>query len=121
MKRDMELVRHLLQATEQADDVPFDAGSLASDEFDEAAIVYHVELLQQAGLLSASVSRYISGGGSAIIQRLTWQGHDYLDAVRDDTVWNRTKARIGETVGTASLEVIKAVAISVTKEMMGLQ
>jgi len=50
---------------------------------------------------------------AARADRLTWQGYDFLDAVRSDAVWSKTKSTIAATVGSASLEVVKAVAVSI--------
>ena len=51
---------------------------------------------------------------------MTWSGHDMLDAFGNDTVWAKTKTKVSSTVGTASLEIVKAVAEGVTKSMLGI-
>ena len=55
-----------------------------------------------------------------MIRRLMNPGHDMLAAIRDDTVWNRTKTKVNSTVGSASLEIMKGVAEGITKGLLGL-
>ena len=45
-----------------------------------------------------------------IIKRMTSYGHDYLDNVRDDTIWNETKQKINGVASSVSLEIVKSVA-----------
>lgn len=114
MKRDMDLVRQLLIATENAAG-PFDAASLAlgPDAPSAEEIVYHVRLLEAHGLVDAAVRRDITGGYSCTVHGLTWDGCDYLDAVRDGRVWERTKRVVSETVGSTTMDVIKEAAKAV--------
>ena len=57
---------------------------------------------------------------SCFIKSLTWEGNDFLDSVESDTVWSKVKARLAENVGSASFDVIKAVAKSVLLTQLGL-
>jgi len=111
MKRDMDLVRAILLATEEA---PPGRPVTGIDGYDELDYAYNAGLMEQAGLVEAAVVR-ASGAGpvAARINSLTWGGHDFLDAVRSDSIWAKTKTRVAETVGTASFEVVKAIAVSI--------
>lgn len=50
-----------------------------------------------------------------MIQNLTWQGHDFIEDAKNETVWIKTKEFIKEKGGSASLsgmtEVIKIICI----------
>ena len=48
----------------------------------------------------------------AVASRLTWEGNDFLDAVRDESIWKRVRSTIGKITGGASFEVFKTVASS---------
>ena len=120
MKRDMDLIRTILLAVEGADERILDAGELASDSWSRVTVARHMELLINAGLAEGDVSEYIGGGVDAFISKLTWNGHDFLDAIRSDSVWEKTKATVAETVGSASFEVIKAVATAVALKALGI-
>jgi hypothetical protein len=41
--------------------------------------------------------------------RLTWRGNDFLDNIRDQTVWNKTKAA-AQNLGGASWDIISDLA-----------
>ncbi len=45
-------------------------------------------------------------------------GHDFLDAVRNDSVWARVKDKLVQVGGEAPLEVIKAVAVKVALDLI---
>ena len=117
MRRDMDLVRSILLQVEAAD------GSRESGELDFMGhtveeVYYHIELMQQRGLIDATIKR--EWGGSVVyasIGGLTWDGQDFLDAMRDDRVWSRAKKAIKESVGSTTFGVIKDVCVNVATKM----
>jgi len=60
--------------------------ALAGDDPD--AIYYNMKLLAEAGYLA--LTRTQPGLGFAITG-LTWEGHEFLDTVRDPEIWRKTK------------------------------
>lgn len=116
MRRDMDLVRHILMEVEAAPGVVA-LEELACDEWDFNLVAYHVEMLAAHGLVDAKVTHFASGPRGTV-RALTWDGHDYLDAIRDVRVWSATKKRIKETVGSVTIDVIKQVASLVALEMI---
>ena len=116
MKRDMDLVRNLLLATERAD-CAIDAMDLY-DEYSNDQVAFHVEMMTAHGLIDARC-KYSHEGSPLIVKinGLTWEGYDYLDAIRSDSVWQRSKAAIKEAVGDAPLSVIKEVCSELASAM----
>lgn len=112
MKRDMDLVRTILLALADSDE-PLRSADLVTDEYSRDVIGYHFLILDEAGLIMANVKAadndpyYI-----AVASRLTWEGNDFLDAVRDESIWKRVRSTIGKITGGASFEVFKTVASS---------
>ena len=112
MKRDMDLVRTILFALADSDE-PLWSTDLVTDEYSRDIIGYHFLILDEAGLIVANVKAadddpyYI-----AVASRLTWEGNDFLDAVRDESIWKRVRSTIGKITGGASFEVFKTVASS---------
>jgi hypothetical protein len=105
MKRDMELVRAILQKIESDD------GNLDVEGCSLAQFLYHCELLEEAGLIVAQFVRDGQGEPAGVrVQRLTNAGHDFLDASRSDTVWKKFRA--------ATLKVGGGVAIPVAVELL---
>ena len=46
---------------------------------------------------------------------LTNDGHDFLDTIRNDTIWNQTKEVVAENVGTTALEIMLETAKGIAK------
>ena len=51
---------------------------------------------------------------------LTWAGHDFMDAARDEHRWDRAKRTIKEKAGAVGFEVLKAVLVSLARGQLGL-
>lgn len=118
MKRDMDLVRLILLETERAS-TSFEIEKLVCDLYDMQVIAYHVEMLTAHGLLDAKINR--AWGRDAVggtIYALTWDGCDFLDAIREDKVWCKTKQVVKDTVGSTTLGVIKQTAITVATKLI---
>ncbi|HEX8523206.1 MAG TPA: DUF2513 domain-containing protein [Tepidisphaeraceae bacterium] len=109
MKRDMDLIRKILQQLEEhpAGNAP---ESVAVDGTDPLVVGYHCALLVEAGLVDGAVQDNMGESPTATIHRLTWQGHEFLDASRSDALWNKVKtaAAIG---GGAAFQTITRVLI----------
>lgn len=129
MKRDLDLIRSLLLRLEEVQKrpltthtLPFGHASLAVEGHTADEIGHALELMVDAGFLEVQGSGF-AGGGSILFHRLTWQGCEYLDDVRDPEVWRRTKEGASK-VGGASLsfawEMAKAYGKQVAKERLGL-
>lgn len=62
-------------------------------------------------------------GGASRVKRLTWNGHEFLDTIRDAEVWKRTKAG-AEKAGNASVsflwELAKAYGKNLASERLGI-
>ncbi len=109
MKRDMDLIRKILFEIEKW---PLNGGgsNLEIQEYSTEEVTYHVMLLVEAGLIKAYDVSSMSGP-AFIPERLTWQGHEFLDAARDDNRWNKAKDAMGKAGGFV-FEVAKALLIS---------
>ena len=84
-------------------------------------ISYHVELLDEAGLIKANLSRSLGRGPVDFhLRRLTWQGHEFADAIKSDNIWAKTKTKISERGGAMTFEIVKSVAVGIAKSYVGL-
>lgn len=120
MKRDMDLVRKILKAVE---DSPTGRAprSIQVDGHDGVAIGYHSLLMIQAGLANGSeVTNGKSPGPCGSLTSLTWEGHEFLEAARDDTRWSKAKALIEEKGGALTLDVFKEVLKAIAKGAIAL-
>src|SRR5438477_7799557 len=105
MQRDMELIRTILLKVEA--DPTFDgsvhqtdAAALGITDHSDDEVLYHLVLLIEAGLLDGKKVTAGSFPPSTVaILRLTWQGHEFLDSVRDPDIWHKTKQRAATVTG----------------------
>jgi Hypothetical protein (DUF2513) len=95
MKRDMDLIRELLLKLEALPmrmggivTITPDADEIAVPGYDTAQIDYHLGQIRRAGFIDEGGARPASGIG---FRCLTWEGHDFLDSVRDPKIWAKTK------------------------------
>ncbi len=94
---------------------------LQIDGYDIEIIAYHCDLLFEAGLIKSYKSTYASDKIYFFsVGALTWEGHDFLDKIRENTMWNRTKNRIKENALPMTLEVIKTIATSLINDQLSV-
>jgi hypothetical protein len=119
MKRDMELIRKILIYIQDNHDggyetlkIPTSEGSLPFLEgYNFNTLIYHLDLLFNAGLVK-KLGDDEAALGLFEIEGLTWQGHEFLDAIRDETVWKKTQ-EVAQTAGVGTLTAIKDIAVQV--------
>ncbi len=113
MKRNMDLIRLLLFKVEGEEEISL-------EDYEKEQIKYHQELLVEANLVQGSVTKALGGGSIVLISRLTWDGHDFLANIRNETVWRETKKTALEKGADMSLSVLKALAAKITMDYFGL-
>lgn len=91
MKRDMDIIRELLLFIESNDSYNGSGyGPVKGEALGKPAniVLYHVSLLADAKLVS--VVNWLANG-DPLIRGLTWEGHEFLDTIRDPEIWKKTK------------------------------
>lgn len=102
MKRDMDIVRYILQRTE-ADE------QLDTKLYPLDVLLHHVVLMQEGCLILAETTLDQSGKvNSADIKRLTNAGYDFLDASRDNQIWQMAKEKILKSGASWTLDLLLA-------------
>lgn len=107
MKRDMDLVRLILLRVEEQDPNSSSYESIAIDGYSAGEIREHVKLLKNAGMVD---DVHHDMDGHVWIRSITWDGYDYLDKVRDNSVWKKTKDVIKEKGLPLIFDTIKTIA-----------
>ena len=93
MKRDMDIARNILFAIADCND-PWGPRELHIEGSSDQEVSYHIKLLYQAGLIEAEDASSMGPDGfSWHAGSLTWDGHEFIEAARDDNRWNRTKKK----------------------------
>lgn len=114
MERNWDTIREILIKFEELDPekCPLQLEDFPADRTYEYS--YHVELLLEAGLIHGEMSKTLGHHAQSFwADRLTWQGHEFLDAIRNDTVWNKTKSSFVKGGLSMTLDLIKRVATDV--------
>lgn len=117
MKRDMDLIRELLLAIEDHPTLADGSQVLIVDTADKlgfqdrslAEIHYHLEMLIKKGLVEGEINLL------QIVSGLTWDGHDFLDTIRDPDIWRQTKEG-AKKAGGFSLELLGDLAKGLIKK-----
>lgn len=118
MQRDIDLIREILLEVEKKD-APTGWIDIEIDDYSKEQVSYHVKLLAEAGYLEAKdlTTKYEFDWKPV---NLTWEGHDFLDAARDNTIWNKAKKNLGNKIVSTSFEVLKSLLVSLSKQELGL-
>lgn len=125
MKRDLDLLRKILLAIENADEFYYYNGipHLASDIgcSNLELVSFHVSLLVDNNYIEVlNISCCDIDYDDYMIKRLTADGCDYLDNVRNDTIWNKTKEAISNVGGTCALDIVKSIAGKIILNQAGI-
>ena len=108
MQREMDLCRGILLEIEKYPTPLAHDGTFIVQipPYTEEQIWYHIKLLNQAGLIEA-VDWTTRTKPEWLAKDLTWQGHEFLDAFRGNSVWQKAKRLLMQTVGTVALEGVR--------------
>jgi hypothetical protein len=97
MKRDIDLIRQILLVLEEkgayTNWMDIDIEAYSPEQMD-----YHLDLLVEAGLISVASSE--RGRSRQLPVRITWDGHEFLDAARDESRWHRV---VGSAAGSGGV------------------
>lgn len=121
MKRNMDLVRKILLALE-AHPHGFAPADFTVAGYDQETIGHHVWLMAQGHLVTAEdVTVSENAGPTALPESITWHGHEFLDLVRNETVWKKLKAELKDRAITLPFELLQALAMKIAKSLAGLE
>lgn len=107
MKRDMDLAREILFQVEKYPE-PDGYVDIKIEGYSAEEISYHVKLLYQAELVEA-FDLTDSSGFDWKAKSLTWKGHEFIEAARNNSRWQEAKKYILEKGGSVTFEILKAV------------
>jgi hypothetical protein len=114
MRRDLELCRTLL--LKEADSTTPVAEKWSKDE-----VLYHYSLLIEAGLLHGHVTEDINGNlAMVVVKRLTWDGQDFLDSIRDESVWAKAKDSLFKGTTSWTFSLLRKMVAKVIADKIGI-
>lgn len=111
MKRDMELIRKILFYAEEN----YTPGQewirqMDIEDYDQETINEHVKLAYENGFFQDINPISMGGGTYYWVGNLSNEGYDFLDRIRNDTIWNRTKETIAQRGLPMVASTIKTIA-----------
>lgn len=117
MKRDLDLLRQMLLRIESLDSSKhkITVDSFSDLNSDWNAIVLHIELLMDAGFIEA-IDVSTCSADDYVIRRITFAGYDYLDSIRNDSIWAEVKQKIASVGGSVSLEIVKELGVTLVRQ-----
>jgi len=118
MKRNWDTIREVLTHLEEV--TPDRSLQLSNFPSERAAeISYHMELLMEAGLVNGQMSKILgTGPHNFLALRLTWQGHEFLDTIRSDTVWQKTQKSFTGSGISMTFDLVKSVAVDIAASLL---
>ena len=124
MKLDYDFVRQLLLHIEEKAPLQGldnkDLYKFAADKNkNKEDLEYTIIKLKEGKLITANL-RYASNKLQRIYNvNLTYQGHEYLNNIRDNKIWKNTK-KVSSKLSSVSLEILKSIAINEINKVIGL-
>lgn len=102
----MDLIRLLLLELEG----DAEASKRLEEQYEEKAVVFHAALAIEAGLIHGTVSEDGEGQPEgAITVRLTWEGYEFLESIRNESTWNKAKLAVIKTGTGWTMPILKEV------------
>jgi hypothetical protein len=116
----MNLIRKMVLAVEDSPN-GYAPDDLDIDGYTAEQVGYHAHLMIQAGLADGSdVTTRDSSSPEAMLNSLTWAGHEFAEVARDDTRWRKAMGIVEEKGGSVTLSVLTQLLAELMKRAFGL-
>ena len=125
MKRDMDLVIKILEYFEERKDMsPVKRFDDMIPSYDKDIVIYHVHRMHEAGLLNSEIMTYDNKPSGRLARvypvGLTWQGHEFIDAMRGKGVAEKVRRKLGNSLSQVPFTLIKELALSYFSQQLGV-
>lgn len=80
---------------------------------------YTVSRLNEAGFFPKGSVLEVIDGIIIRLDALTWEGHQYLDCIRDENIWSQARKKVSG-FGSVPLKVLGEIAASLIRSHVGL-
>lgn len=77
-----------------------------------------MKMMDQAGLIDAKCIKGADTALMCVATSLTWQGHEFLERIKKDTVWNKVKELSMNKGVDLSIDVIKTLSMQVISSLI---
>jgi hypothetical protein len=123
MKRDMDLIRELLLKLEAIEVSPGEINEeiplevVAVSGFTDKQLAHHLRMLADGGFIDTGTKEMPVSTWTFRFRKITWKGHDFLDSVRDQKIWEKTK-KGAEATGGFTVDLLKDLARGFVKKQI---
>lgn len=120
MKLNHDCVRDLLLYIEEHSsyDTKIDVNKLKFKNYSNSDLIYTADKLFEANYLNCIKSNQFNNSSpSIIIKSITYDGHQFLDNIRDDGVWKNTKSILSKFTST-SLGIISDISSQIISNII---
>jgi hypothetical protein len=77
-------------------------------------------LIVDAGFAHGQDISVMGRSPEGFISRLTWEGHEFLDAAQDESRWKKAMGLVAEKAGSVTTDVLKELLVQMMKSTLGL-
>ena len=115
MKLNMDCIRSVLLEAETLPlhgEMTLDALCSALPSYDKDDIIYTLFKLSEAKYLSVSTSYYDNTTNIVSIGDISFNGHQFINTIRDNKVWSKVKV-VCKEVGSSSVSAVSQIASQV--------
>jgi hypothetical protein len=125
MKLDLDCVRDVLlrvESLEYGNHPRFKSFCVLLPEYGQNLIACACLRLNEAGYLNIIK---IDGDSYEMpiihqISDITFEGHEFLSNIREDSIWKTVKSRTAEVGGSVSLSVLSSLALAAVRQTLGM-
>lgn len=120
MKLNKDLIREILLYVEEKGNDNRPVYDISIDGYTTDEVKYHFKKLVEAELIKGDV---IGLQGNRIrFNCLTWKGHEYLESIKDEYIWQELKKDVElKGITATTLEILKKYADKLIKEKLGIK
>lgn len=131
MKLDYDCVRdillsleELIQYGENMETTPVSFETLLKHDliknYSKQSVIYCSEKLEEASFINARIIYADGGILGAYYSSITFEGHQYLDSIRSNALWNKVKASFIEKGISLTFDLIMSCAPQIAIKMLNL-
>jgi hypothetical protein len=125
MKLNHDCVRDLLLVIEEEAtlNTVLNQDSLLSHDrlktYSEDDFYYSFLKVKEAGFINGD-ARILHDFRTVVVKSLTYEGHLFLDNIRDNTAWEGAKKKAGKSLASISLSLMSELSNAYVKSVLGL-
>jgi len=91
------------------------------DGYTKEQVGYHVYHMDEAGLIDVIDMTSMHGKTpEGMPKKITWQGHEFIDAARSDTIWNKAMQKVKDAGGAVTFSALTGLLKKLVEENLGL-